>query len=272
VPDSNPSTPPSPFAQKRFVVTGAASGIGAAVTAKLLAAGALVYSLDRNEPAAAVHQHIPVDLADVASIDKAVAELDGPFDALLNIAGVPGTAPADVVLAVNALAPRHLSESLMDRLTPGGCVVIVSSTAGFQWQERLPQIMELLATDSFADGAQWFADHPQAGNAYNFSKEVSTVYTMSMGLAFNEMGFRINAVLPGPVQTPILKDFEETMGKDTLDGLKELLGRHAEPDDIADAVLFLASDAARWVNGHALIVDGGVSGSVFTGLVPAPEI
>jgi NAD(P)-dependent dehydrogenase (short-subunit alcohol dehydrogenase family) len=62
------------------------------------------------------------------------------------------------------------------------------------------------------------------------------------------------------------------MGKDTLDGLKELLGRHATPDDIAEAVLFLASDEARWVNGHPLIVDGGVSGSVFTGLVPAPEI
>ena len=270
--ETDSPTPMSPFADKRFVVTGAASGIGAAVTAKLIAAGALVYSLDRNEPVDAVYRHIPVDLADVASIDKAIAELDGPFDGLLNIAGVPGTAPADVVLAVNALAVRHLTEALLDRMTPGAGVVIVSSTAGFQWQARLTQIMELLATDTFDEGAQWFVDHPQAGNAYTFSKEVSTVYTMSMGLALNEMGLRINAVLPGPVQTPILKDFEETMGKDTLDGLKELLGRHAEPDDVADTVLFLASDAARWVNGHALIVDGGVSGSVFTGLVPVPEI
>jgi NAD(P)-dependent dehydrogenase (short-subunit alcohol dehydrogenase family) len=79
-------------------------------------------------------------------------------------------------------------------------------------------------------------------------------------------------VLPGPVQTPILADFEETMGKDTLDGLKELLGRHATPDDIADVVLFLASDAARWINGHALVVDGGITGAVLSGVVPAPEI
>ena len=262
----------SEFTGKRYVVTGAASGIGHAVAEKLLEAEAAVYSLDRNEPTAAVTKHIPVDLADVDSIDKALTELDGEFDALLNIAGVPGTAPADVVVAVNSLAVRHLTESLLGQLVDGGNVVIVSSTAGFQWADRLEAIKELLATDTFEEGAQWYADNPQVGNAYNFSKEVSTVYTMTMGLALNEMGLRINAVLPGPVETPILVDFEESMGKDTLDGLKELLGRHARPDDIADAVLFLASDAARWVNGHPLIVDGGVSGSVFTGLVPAPEI
>ncbi len=95
---------------------------------------------------------------------------------------------------------------------------------------------------------------------------------MSMGLALVEMGFRINAVLPGPVETPILVDFEESMGKDTLDGLKELLGRHADPDDIADVVLFLASDDARWINGQAMVVDGGITGAVVTGVVPAPEI
>jgi NAD(P)-dependent dehydrogenase (short-subunit alcohol dehydrogenase family) len=62
------------------------------------------------------------------------------------------------------------------------------------------------------------------------------------------------------------------MGKDTLDGLKELLGRHAAPDDIATVVLFLASDDARWLNGQAVAVDGGISGAVATGVVPAPEI
>jgi NAD(P)-dependent dehydrogenase (short-subunit alcohol dehydrogenase family) len=90
--------------------------------------------------------------------------------------------------------------------------------------------------------ATWFKEHPQQGNAYTFSKEVATVYTMSMALAFNQRGLRINAVLPGPVETPILVDFEATMGKDILDGAKALLGRHATPDDIAGAVLFLASD------------------------------
>jgi NAD(P)-dependent dehydrogenase (short-subunit alcohol dehydrogenase family) len=62
------------------------------------------------------------------------------------------------------------------------------------------------------------------------------------------------------------------MGKDNLDGIKQLLGRHANPGDIADAVLFLASDQARWINGQTLVVDGGITGAVLSGVVPAPEI
>jgi NAD(P)-dependent dehydrogenase (short-subunit alcohol dehydrogenase family) len=260
------------FEGKRFVVTGAASGIGHAVAERLLAAGADVVSLDRNTPTAAVSRHVEVDLANPRSIDAALEQLDGPFDGLMNVAGIPGTAPADLVLAVNSLAVRHLTESFFERLAPGGSVTIVSSTAGFGWPERLEAIRDLLATDTFEEGAAWFKAHPQQGNAYNFSKEVTTVYTMTMGLAVVEMGLRINAVLPGPVETPILVDFEESMGKDNLDGVKELLGRHADPDDIASAVLFLASDEARWINGHALVVDGGITGAVVTGVVPAPEI
>lgn len=260
------------FEGKRFVVTGAASGIGDAVAERLLAAGAEVVSLDRNTPSAAVSRHVEVDLANPRSIDAAVEQLDGQFDGLMNVAGIPGTAPADVVLAVNSLAVRHLTEALFERLNPGGSVTIVSSTAGFGWPARLDAIRDLLATDTFEEGAAWFKANPQQGNAYNFSKEVTTVYTMTMGLAVIEMGLRINAVLPGPVETPILVDFEESMGKDNLDGVKELLGRHADPGDIASALIFLASEEARWINGHALVVDGGITGAVISGVVPAPEI
>jgi NAD(P)-dependent dehydrogenase (short-subunit alcohol dehydrogenase family) len=262
----------SDFIGKRYVVTGAASGIGHAVAQQLLDAGAEVYSLDRNDPTAAVTGHVEVDLSNSRSIDSAVEQLEGSFDGLMNVAGVPGTAPADVVLAVNALAVRQLTESFFDRLKPGGAVTIVSSTAGFGWPARLEVISDLLSTDSFDDGAAWFKAHPQQGNAYNFSKEVTTVYTMSMALFAAQNGFRINAVLPGPVETPILRDFEDSMGKDTIDGLKALLGRHATPRDIADAILFLASDRSRWVNGHALVVDGGATGAVLTGVLPAPAI
>jgi NAD(P)-dependent dehydrogenase (short-subunit alcohol dehydrogenase family) len=262
----------SEFANKRYVVTGAASGIGHAVAEKLLAAEAEVYSLDRNAPTAAVTRHIEVDLANPRSIDAAVEQLDGQFDGLMNVAGVPGTAPADVVLAVNTLAVRQLSEFMFERLSPGGTVTIVSSTAGFGWPARLDRINELLSTTSFDEGATWFKEHPQQGNAYNFSKEVSTVYAMSMGLMAAQNGFRINAVLPGPVETPILADFEDTMGKSVLDGLKALLGRHATAEDVAGAIVFLASDAAQWINGHALVVDGGATGAVLTGIIPAPEI
>src|ERR1700757_527216 len=138
----------SEFAQRRYVVTGAASGIGHAVADRLLAAGAEVYSLDRNTPKAAVTRHIEVDLSNPRSIDAAVEQLDGEFDGLMNVAGIPGTAPPDVVLAVNTLAVRQLSESMFDRLKPGGTVTIVSSTAGFGWPARLDVLRGLLAKNT----------------------------------------------------------------------------------------------------------------------------
>jgi len=94
-----------------------------------------------------------------------------------------------------------------------------------------------------------------------------------MGGAVREMGeLRINAVLPGPVETPILADFEASMGKETLDGVKAFLGRHAIPAEIAPVVVFLASRESRWINGATIIADGGISGAVLSGLVPPPQI
>ncbi|MFT4263823.1 MAG: coniferyl-alcohol dehydrogenase [Nocardioides sp.] len=256
---------------KRYVVTGAASGIGHSVAEKLIKAGAEVTSLDRNDPTAPVARQVKVDLADEESIDAALAQLEGPYDALINVAGVPGTAPSDVVFAVNTLAVRKLAEAFFELLVPGGNVTVISSTAGFGWPQRLETIREFLATDTYEEGAAWYRDHPQEGNAYNFSKECTTVYVHAMGLAFHELGFRLNAVLPGPVETPILQDFRETMGEDTIDGLATLLGRHANPEDIADVAIFLASDEARWVNGESITVDGGTGGAVLSGSVPIPE-
>jgi NAD(P)-dependent dehydrogenase (short-subunit alcohol dehydrogenase family) len=255
----------------RCVVTGAASGIGQAVAQQLTKGGATVVSLDRNEPVAEVERHISIDLADRASIDKALENLGDGWDSLINVAGIPGTAPAELVFKVNFLGLRHLTESFFDRLNPGGSIVNVASTAGFQWALRLGALRELLTADTFESGLRWFKDNPQEGNAYNFSKEAVIVYTMAMATGLVEQDLRMNAVLPGPVETPILPDFEESMGKDTLDGVKFLLGRHATPDDIASAVLFLASPESGWVNGHPLVVDGGISGAVLSGLVPTPE-
>lgn len=255
----------------RCVVTGAASGIGHAVTEQLVKDGAAVTSLDRNEPTAAVDKHVAVDMADPSSIDRATEELGTGWDALINVAGLPGTARPDLVFQVNFLGLRHLTESFFDRLSPGGAIVNVSSVAGYNWAARLDTIKQLLTTESFEDGLRWFHENPQEGNTYNFAKEVVTVYTMMMACGVVEQDLRMNAVVPGPVDTPLLPDFEESMGKDNLDGIKGLLGRHASPADIASAVIFLASPESRWVNGHALVTDGGISGAVLTGMVPAPE-
>jgi NAD(P)-dependent dehydrogenase (short-subunit alcohol dehydrogenase family) len=256
----------------RCLVTGSASGIGDAVVRRLVAGGAEVVSLDRNKPTAEVAQHVEVDLADPASIDSALEQIEGEFDVLANVAGIPGTQPGELVFKVNFLGMRHLVESMFPRLRTGGSIVIVSSTAGFQWPARLDLIKDLLTRETFADGLAWYAEHPPTGNAYNFSKEAATVYTLMMGGAVRDINeLRINAVLPGPVETPILVDFEESMGKDTLDGVKAFLGRHATAEDIAGPIVFLASRDSAWINGTTLIADGGISGALLTGLVPPPE-
>ena len=111
----------SEFNGERYVVTSAASGIGNAVAEQLLAAGADVICLDHDTPTAKVTHHIEVELADPQSIDAAMEQLDRQLDGLLNVAGIPGTAPAERIFAVNTLAiPRHLTESSSTSWFPAG--------------------------------------------------------------------------------------------------------------------------------------------------------
>lgn len=110
---------------RRVLVTGAASGIGAEVARRFVDAGDEVVSLDLKDTSVGVARHVHCDLSDVASIDAAVAALDGEFDALCNVAGVPGTAPGELVLRVNLLGLRHLTESVVERIRPGGAIVNV---------------------------------------------------------------------------------------------------------------------------------------------------
>ena len=76
---------------------------------------------------------------------------------------------------------------------------------------------------------------------------------------------RVNTVSPGPVETPILTDFEQTMGKDVLDLVRATVGRHATVDDVVPLIAFLASPEARWINGQDIHVDGGFVASMSNG-------
>ena len=251
------------------VVTGAASGIGAATVARLVAAGRDVVGLDR-QPA----RHCPTVLCDLSrpeTIDAAVGELPPELGGLANVAGVPGTFPAELVLRVNVLGLRHLTSALLPRLVPGSAVVNVASVAAVRDPAPRALVAELLATASFDEGLAWCLDHPRdAPSAYRFSKQVLVEWTLQASVAARRRGVRVVSVSPGVVDTPILPDFRASMGDAAIDTATAEAGRLAEPDDIAPVIAFLLSPAAAWVNGVDLRIDGGLVGGRLA--LPAPAI
>lgn len=252
---------------RHVVVTGGSSGIGAEVVRLLVDAGAQVTNLDRTESAVAGTNWLDVDLGDLASIDRAVAQIKQPIQALLNVAGVPGTAAPEVVMSVNVFGLRHLTEQLVDDIESGGAIVNVASIAGLGWMDHLDEINALLDTTSFEAGLEWLRENPRAdgADAYGFSKEVVIMYTKRLAENLRERGVSANSVSPGVVDTPILEDFKESMGVPMISWAESQVGRHATPKDIAPIIVFLAGDGARWINGLDAIVDGGLTAGTFGG-------
>ena len=253
----------SRFKGRTVVVTGAASGIGAATATRLRAEGAEVIALDRNPPADASLRFVSVDMADPGRIDAAVAQLPGRIDALCNIAGLPGNHGADLTLRVNLLGLRHLTEALVPRMPRGAAVVNLASVAGNGWPERSAQHLALARTPDFAAGQAWLAEYPvDEATCYQFSKEAVIVWTMARaGSLHRDHGIRMNCVSPGPVDTPILADFRRTLGEAKVAQAEVLMGRAGTPDDIAPVVAFLCSDDARWIAGENIRVDGSLTAS-----------
>ena len=262
-----PRTPHYGFAGKRVIVTGAASGIGHRTTELLLEAGAHVVALDRNPVDLKVAQFIRIDMTNPGTISDAARQIDGDIDMLLNIAGVPGTADPEVTMRVNVLGLRMLTELLVGRMRSGGAVTNVASIAGAQWQAHLDEIQRLLATPDYETGVAWVKDHPMDGKrAYDFSKECVVVLTKQHGRFLREHGVRVNSVSPGPVRTPILKDFRESIGA-VLDLVTRETGRDATVDDIARVLLFVSDPVLQWLNATDVQVDGGFMSGLVGGWV-----
>jgi NAD(P)-dependent dehydrogenase (short-subunit alcohol dehydrogenase family) len=249
--------------RKTVVVTGACSGIGAETVRVLRHAGARVIGIDRNDPMLTLDGFIKADLSEQAAIDVAVAQLPERIDALCNVAGVPGTAPMEQVARVNYLGLRHLTERVAERMPGGGSVVNVSSILGHFHRERLEVHKALAETPTFEAGLAWLARHPVAQKTcYEYFKEALVVWTMQRGFAlFMQRGVRMNCVAPGPVFTPILGEFVTQLGAERVQADAARMKRPAFADEVAPVIAFLCSDAARWINGANLPVDGGFAAS-----------
>jgi NAD(P)-dependent dehydrogenase (short-subunit alcohol dehydrogenase family) len=262
---------PFGYAGKRVVVTGAATGVGAALIELLAELEAVhVTVLDVKAPSGPHDAFLETDLSQAAAVDAAITKIDGGVDVLFNNAGVADTMPARTVLAVNYLALRRLSEALLARIPDGGAIVNTASTAGSQWQSHLTEITEVLDLDDWDKTLEWAdARLTELGvMPYFFSKELVQVYTMRSSRPTIRRGVRTNSVCPSPIDTPLLRDFRETMTDKLIDwNVSECNGRLVTPREVAMVLAFLGSDAAAYVNGVNLLVDSGFTAAMATNQV-----
>ncbi len=234
------------------VVTGGASGIGAACAVRLAAEGAIVATVDIADGVDYV-----VDVRDEAAIEAAFADVvgtHGRLDAVVHAAGVAGGGPVhlleqdewDRVVDINMkgtyLVDKHAA---IHMLAAGrGSIVNISSIEGLEGTE--------------------------GGSAYNASKGGVVTLTKSMAIDYGRKGIRVNCICPGGIDTPLLRDIVAAPGLERYrDAMRDahLLGRFGRPEEIAAAAAFLASDDASFITGHSLVVDGGFTAGLQVGLL-----
>lgn len=246
------------YVGKRVIVSGCYSGIGYAAARQLIELGAQVHGFDRKTCDLDLAAFTLVDLRERESIEASIAALGGRYDALFNCAGIPPGAPPMVVMKVNYIGTRHLTEGILPLLAAGGAIVNIASTGGMGWQQRLPDLLDLIAADDFEAGLNWCAVHADMmAEGYRFSKEAIIVWTMAQSSVLIRRGIRLNATLPGAVQTPMLEEIEKVTPTHVIDQTAVQIGRRSSADEQAAALLFLNSSRASYLNGAVLPVDGG---------------
>lgn len=243
---------------KTVIITGVASGIGAETARVCRASGAKVIGVDRNTPTVDLHAFHQCDLTDEASVDRLIADLRAyKASGLANIAGVPPTAPPAVVLTVNLVALKRLTYGIVDSLADGASIVNLASLAGIGWEGEVPKI-KAAATLSHAEVPVFCAANGiNPDNSYFFSKQALIAWTHENRWTWRDRGIRVNAVSPGPVDTPILGDFLETLGERAAEDAR-IMDRPGRPTDIAPVVAFLLSDGSGWLRGVNIATDGGM--------------
>ena len=231
---------------RRAVVTGAASGMGAAAAARLLAEGAVVLGVDRVGEGIVGTHTLVADLGDsdsIATIAGAVDSLLGGCDILINNAGVCPNGPfaemteADwnAALGINVTAVMKLTRALLPLLGTSG-------------RGRVVNVGSIMS--SYGDAGLV---------AYTTSKHAILGLTRALAMELGPQGITVNCVQPGAIATGMTRDlFEGTPGAKDYYAGRSALGRVGQPEDVADVMVFLATDDARFITGQGIMVDGGV--------------
>ena len=235
---------------QKALVTGAAGGIGKAIVTALKNQGAVVTAADRDLSSVDADHHMPGDLLNPQYTDglaQAAHDAMGGLDLVINNAGVitrgnvTDSSDADwaLSLGVNVEAPFRICRAAIPIMAVSGGGVIVNTASC--WGGKAPGPNHAL---------------------YCMTKAAIASLTQCMGMDHAHQNIRINAVCPNEVNTPMLRSGFEKRGFDPDTAIAELgktipIGRIAEPEDIADVVMFLASDAARYMTGTLVEVNGG---------------
>jgi NAD(P)-dependent dehydrogenase (short-subunit alcohol dehydrogenase family) len=251
---------------KRALVVGGATGMGAAAAELLLDAGAEVVVMDYAEVTLAGVKAIHVNLADKDSIDKALDECSDPIDALFSCAGVADGTPG--IERINFIGHRHMIDRMLDRgtLRRGSSIGFISSAAGLGWEANLELLKELLATPDFDSAVAWVEAHGKAD--YMSMKQAVCAYVASQAFPLLKQGIRINAICPGPTETPLALANKETWLGFGADYRSETGVEASTPLEQAYPLVFLCSDAAASINGITMITDAGYMMSGVTGSFP----
>ena len=248
---------------KRIVVTGSSSGIGWQTAKLLTEQGAEVLGVDVTKNFDHVEEFYRADLSDKHTIEALVDVLPDGIDGLVNNAGLPPTRPAEKLLAVNLVGLKHLTHLLIPKLNDSASIVNVASLAGIGWPDAVEAIKA--ADDLDFDNLAAFIDRwkvsSDGGRSYFFSKEALIVWTMRNRWTWRDRGIRMNAVSPGPVDTPIIGDFLKTLGARAEED-RRVMDRPGTPEDIAPVIAFLLSDMTHWIRGTNIPADGGMSSNI----------
>jgi NAD(P)-dependent dehydrogenase (short-subunit alcohol dehydrogenase family) len=252
---------------KRAVVVGGATGMGAAAAALVQDAGAEVVVMDRAPVEAPGVTAIQLDLADRASIEAAVDQCGGTVDALFCCAGVADGTPG--IERINFIGHRHLINRMKSAgmLKRGSAIGFISSAAGLGWQANLDEVKEYLDVDDFDDATKWAQEHNRAD--YMFSKKAINGYVAREAFGLLKEGIRINAILPGPTDTPLAQANAEMWLGFGSDYRGEAGIEASTPLEQAYPLVFLCSSAASGVTGITMITDAGYVSSGITGSFPA---
>jgi NAD(P)-dependent dehydrogenase (short-subunit alcohol dehydrogenase family) len=242
------------FDGKRVLVVGGATGMGAAAAELALAAGADVVVMDYAEVRQSGAKAIHVNLAEKASIDAAVDACGGPVHALLACAGV---ADGPGIERINFIGHRHLIDRMIAEgmLGRGAAIGFISSAAGLGWEKNLAVLKELLATPDFDSAVAWVKERDMAN--YYWMKQAVCAYVASQAFPMLRRGIRINAICPGPTDTPLARANKDVWLAFGADYRAELGIEAATPMEQAYPLLFLCSEAASGISGVTLITDAG---------------